>query len=474
VLLPVLQYSLSRQSVLPPLSTVMANVPEDNNSSNNGGGDDGEESCLSILSKCEMFSKVPQPQLANLASAMTYRVFPQNSVLLEQGQISDKFFLIQSGAVKRHHVTPYDGKKHQVEFALKGKSINSMRILEPVPVYTTVTCVTKECRVFEMQRSKLLQVLHDQPETAVHIASGLCEQLRIGCRKYQTPMLEQGVNNKQEVNIPAVSIGAGIESFYRSALNSLLNARLTGVRADLFPNMHIQVPSRIAYITGFKGLRAYLDKHVHPEQYQYPTTVRLLTAVTPGIIMTPISSLLEASNAGHMNKEPMSTRWMRGLVPRAGREIIFGIGLNQMSDYFEERINSSLLDDGVGGQQGNSLVANAAGSMLAGVVSGYLSHIPHNMSTYKLMDPTTGYGTLYSKFVDKSVPPWIDNCVSNWPSSTRTAARYFFATLFPRGIVIRTTQIVGSFIILNGTINYLQLREQHKIQRAMEGGGSGE
>jgi hypothetical protein len=52
---------------------------------------------------------------------------------------------------------------------------------------------------------------------------------------------------------------------------------------------------------------------------------------TSGIIMTPLSSMLEASNAGHMNPEPITTRWMRGITWRMTREVIFGIGLNQMS-----------------------------------------------------------------------------------------------------------------------------------------------
>jgi hypothetical protein len=37
----------------------------------------------------------------------------------------------------------------------------------------------------------------------------------------------------------------------------------------------------------------------------------------------------------------------------------------------------------------------------------------------------------------------------------------FFRTLFQ----VRTVQIVGSFMILNGTINYLQLREHKKFQK---------
>jgi hypothetical protein len=307
-----------------------------------------------------------------------------------------------------------------------------------------------------MKRDVFLGVLQQHPDMTLGITAGLCEELRKGSRKYVTPMLEQ---QQQEVNIPAVSIAAGIESYYRSAMNSTLNARLTGVKAELFPNMHVQVPTRISYICGFKVLRAKFDEHVDADTYSMPQLVRWGTTLAPGIIMNPISSVLEATHAGHMNPEPMMTRWLRGAVPRCGREIIFGVGLNQMSDFFEERAQQWTGGDG--------MMANALGSMIAGVVSGYLSHVPHNLSTYKLLEPNIKYSQLYQKFVDKSVPPVLDRAVQHWPPLSRTLARSVLATIFPRGVMIRTTQIVGSFIILNGTINYLQLREHNKIQRAM-------
>jgi len=224
--------------------------------------------------------------------------------------------------------------------------------------------------------------------------------------------------------------------------------------------MHIQVPVRIAYITGFKGLRGMFDKNVDPDEYSSPHAVRLAMTVSPGLIMTPISSVLEASNAGHMNPEPMTTRWMRGVLPRAGREVIFGLGLNQLSDFFEERLQPLFPDH-------HPVVVNAAGSLAAGVVSGYFSHVPHNMSTYKLLEPHRSYLDLYRMFVDKSVPPIINKVTRSWPPLTRAITRTVMATVFPRGLIIRTTQIVGSFMILNGTINYLQLVEHHKIQSAL-------
>ena len=138
-----------------------------------------------------------------------------------------------------------------------------------------------------------------------------------------------------------------------------------------------------------------------------------------------------------MNPEPITVRWMRGISWRMVREIIFGIGsapltpsqqplaksaltpayslsaclrptsrhpqsspplashhaqgearlkrlwvrrLNQMTDYWEERIPHTLAE--------TETLRNALGSLMAGVCSGYLSHIPHNLSTLKLMMPS--------------------------------------------------------------------------------------
>ena len=188
-------------------------------------------------------------------------------------------------------------------------------------------------------------------------------------------------------------------------------------------------------------------------------------AVAPGVIMTPISSVLEASTAGHLTSEPMTTRWLRGIVARCGREIVFGLGLNQLSDYWEERWQEMLGRDTV-----NPMVSNAAGSLTAGVISGYFSHVPHNMSTYKLLEPHRSYADLYSMFVDRSVPSFVESVIKTSPffAESPTLAqifRYATATIFPRGLIVRTTQIVGSFMILNGTINYLQLREHKKFEK---------
>lgn len=61
--------------------------------------------------------------------------------------------------------------------------------------------------------------------------------------RYRTPLLEQ---KPQLVNIAAVSVAAAFEAYYRSMMNSLLNASLMNQKgSNLFPNMHLQVTINI-------------------------------------------------------------------------------------------------------------------------------------------------------------------------------------------------------------------------------------
>jgi len=310
-----------------------------------------------------------------------------------------------------------------------------LHILAKDPSYATARC-TSDVVVYELTSDDFNDLFRTNPAFAWNVAHSLSLEIRRHTKAQRTPLLEQ---HPRKSPILPVSIAAGVESFYRSALNSLLNQALTGTKmTSFFPNMHIQLPTRIVYINGFKQLRAYLEANVKPDEYSFPTAVRLAAAITPGLIMTPVSSILEASVAGNSNPESMLTRWTRGIIPRAGREVIFGVGLNQLSDYCEERV--PYIE--------NPILKNAAGSLGAGVISGYFSHVVHNMSTLKLTNPNKSYKEHFSEYCAKSEKRLPEHLNPAWRKSLGTAA----AVLFPAGCLIRTSQIVGSFIILNGTI----------------------
>jgi len=397
--------------------------------------------CVELLKKSVLLRQCPESELTALASRMKKHVHQKDEILSEQGTPQMKMFVISKGSVIREKTTE-DGRVHHIDTYLGGQTVGSLHVMNKDLSYATSKCMT-DVTTYELETGPLNDFFRANPTFAWNVAYSLSLEVRRHTRQLRTPLLEQ---HPKKTPYLAISVAAAIESFYRAALNSILNQKLTGVKmSGLFPNMHIQVPTRIVYINGFKGIRQYLDNNVQPEKYTHPTLVRWLVAVTPGLCMTPLSSVLEASNAGHSNPESMTTRWMRGLVPRAGREVIYGIGLNQLSDYCEERV--PFFAD-------NPTLKNATGSLVAGVISGYFSHVIHNLSTLKLMYPNKTYGQHFREYCQKSEGR-IPFPLPNNPAVKRWAG-IFTACIFPAGVHIRTSQIVGSFVILNGTINGMQ------------------
>jgi len=403
------------------------------------------EECTKLLRNSVLMSKCTDEQLKNIASKMTRVHYDKGQLLMKEGERQNRLYVISDGEVVRQK--KLGGKYHDVNTYMGGMTVGSLHILKQDPCYATTRCAS-DVITYELQHEDLDKAFRTDPEFAHNVAHSLTLQIRQYTNSLRTPLFEQ---RPYQTPFLAVSIAASIESFYRAALNSVLNQQLTGVKMGaLFPNMHIQVPTRILYINGFKGLRQYFDSTVLPylqktfPEYNedHPNLFRLSLAIAPGVIMTPISSVLEASNAGHSNPESMKTRWMRGLVPRCAREVIFGIGLNQLSDYCEERVPALVA---------NPALRNAGGSLTAGVICGYLSHVVHNMSVLKLMAPHKSYPQLWEDYVKKS----DTRLPSNIPSSVRGLVRYGAAFFTPVGFHIRTGQIVGSFIILNGTIKAL-------------------
>lgn len=79
---------------------------------------------------------------------------------------------------------------------------------------------------------------------------------------------------------------------------------------------------------------------------------------------------------------------------------------------------------------------------------GYLSHVPHNLSTLKLLNPAKSYRQHTLDLIQGS----YERVPSTVPPMARRAVATTLAFVFPRGLVVRTTQIAGSFCIINGVI----------------------
>ena len=277
-----------------------------------------------------MFRACNEKNLRLVACRMERFSFKKGDVLMKQGQAQENILVVTQGTIVR--VRFEEGRNHYTETLGNKESYNTLgalHVLRGEPCYGTVTCKS-DIIAYSLSADELHALLR-VPDLATDIVYALSREIREISKAQITPILEQ---EPATLAVGATSIAAAIESVYRSALNAKLNEALSGQKGPLFPNMHIQLPTRVLYINGFKMLRSGLHDAVKPELYSNPDSVRLGLACVPGICMTPVSSVLEACNAGHSNPEPLQLRAMRGLVPRAMREVIFGLGINQMSDWY--------------------------------------------------------------------------------------------------------------------------------------------
>lgn len=348
----------------------------------------------------------------------------------EEGKIDEKQAAMLATAVREAATHSRLGSLRE---SGRVNSFGTLHCVGRQPAFATTTADTDGV-AWQLSSDHVEEIVKGQ---ALDVTTGLCAEIFRMSESYSvTPLFDQ---QPQRVNAAAVSVAAAFESYYRSMLNAVLNSSLSGTSgATLFPNMHVQIPTRVAYINGFKFLRQMLNDDERIAQHKW------IPALLPGVLMTPISSVLEACNAGHANPEPLWRRATRGTTPRCAREILFGLGLNNLADYFEEAVPQTVAT--------SKLIRNGIGSVAAGIVAGYFSHVPHNLSTLKMLEPNKSYVQHWKSLVDIArktrLPP-------NLPNTSATVLANVLCLVVPAGLAIRTTQIVGSFCLLNGISHVL-------------------
>eukprot|EP00516_Mucochytrium_quahogii_P009939 CAMPEP_0203772830 /NCGR_PEP_ID=MMETSP0099_2-20121227/4283_1 /ASSEMBLY_ACC=CAM_ASM_000209 /TAXON_ID=96639 /ORGANISM=" , Strain NY0313808BC1" /LENGTH=488 /DNA_ID=CAMNT_0050670519 /DNA_START=926 /DNA_END=2388 /DNA_ORIENTATION=+ len=417
------------------------------------GGKKYEKKLLENLRRSTMFRYCTESSRLTLANSMELEVFKKGDVLMIQGEPQSSAIIIVEGEVARLRLID-DQLHHMATLGSNGSgaTIGMLHLLREEKSFNTVRAMS-DGAAFRVSAEVFRELLDESPEFSQEVVFSLCKEVRRSSRMKRTPLFLQSGKAMPAAPLPwfAVSCAAGLEAFYRSAMNSVLNAQLSGQpRGPLFPNMQIQLPVRVLYINGFKGLRHVLDSRIAISEFDDPELVGMGLAILPGLAMTPISSILEACNAGNTNPEPLSKRWTRGLVPRCAREVIFGIGINQLSDFCEERME--LFD--------SPNLKNMGGSLVAGLLAGYFSHVPHNLSTLKLLYPKKSYRELFKQLET----PWANRFDKEFGKlgkndatrqSFRKVAIPILSCLLPKGSLLRSAQIAGSFIIINSAVNAL-------------------
>lgn len=402
--------------------------------------------CVQVLKKSLFFREVDESFLDEIASKMQRKVYPPGMMLKEEDTPWDRpVMFFASGRL--HRWTEKDGIFQRVR-SMDPYSLGSFHLLLDENTRFNVRTDT-EVVAYELTRADFNELIESYPQILLPVARALANHIRSEETRHETTgLMEQrgatysAKGNKAKTAYTATAMACFVESFYRSMMNSFLNSQLSGRPMGpvhtWFPSMHIQIPTRILYITGLKELRRIFGEIDTRDRLVSQSTLNMLLAFAPGIIMTPMSSVLEATHS-QGNKEPMRQRVWRGASTRVVRELLFGVGINQLSDYCREQVPSSIQ---------NQHLRTAMGSIVSGILSGYVSQIPHNLSTMKLLEPHRSYHDLWWQLArqsEKRVPDFV-------AEKMRPAVGTVLALAMPTGCLRRSLQIGGSFIIINGLI----------------------
>mmetsp|Transcript_1456 Transcript_1456/g.5201 ORF Transcript_1456/g.5201 Transcript_1456/m.5201 type:complete len:541 (+) Transcript_1456:121-1743(+) len=108
-------------------------------------------------------------------------------------------------------------------------SFGTLHCLGALPAFATTTAVTPGV-AWRLSQEELMAAMRSPPESSgdfvVDVASGLCAEIFRMSESYApTPLFDQP---PKRVNVAAVSVAAAFESYYRSTMNTILNARLLG------------------------------------------------------------------------------------------------------------------------------------------------------------------------------------------------------------------------------------------------------
>jgi hypothetical protein len=117
----------------------------------------------------------------------------------------------------------------------------ALHFLKCEPTYATALAETDGV-AYTLESGELNRLLDRDPSLAKEMLYSLSKEV-FRMSRLRTPLLEQ---DPKPLSFFATSLGATIESYYRSGLNAWLNAKLSGKPpGSLFPSFHIQIPTRI-------------------------------------------------------------------------------------------------------------------------------------------------------------------------------------------------------------------------------------
>ncbi len=129
-----------------------------------------------ILRRCQLFADLPEADLAAVAGACSTRALAKGDYLFREGQPAEGFYVIQSGVINVHRITP-DGRE-QVICLFRPYDSFAEATLVTVDTYPANAVATEPAQVIVVRRDAFRELISRRPELALRMLSSMSQHLK--------------------------------------------------------------------------------------------------------------------------------------------------------------------------------------------------------------------------------------------------------------------------------------------------------
>jgi len=132
-------------------------------------------SSIFALANIPMFSQLNEQALFVLSESATYRSFPKNRILINEGDLSDSLYIIFSGRLKAY-LSDDSGKEVILSTMGPGEYFGEIALLDDVPRSASIM-VVEDCELSIISRSAFEEILQSHSSLALIMLKGMAQRM---------------------------------------------------------------------------------------------------------------------------------------------------------------------------------------------------------------------------------------------------------------------------------------------------------
>ena len=132
---------------------------------------------VNTLRACRLFAGLPPADLLTIAKITVTKRLAKGEFLFHEGDASQGFFIVQSGVINIHRLSPA-GREQVIHIFGAGESFAEATLATDTG-YPADACALEPAQVLLVQKADFVALLRRQPELALRMLSSMSQHLRL-------------------------------------------------------------------------------------------------------------------------------------------------------------------------------------------------------------------------------------------------------------------------------------------------------